>query len=951
MNPTPTASNADSIDLLDLLPALVAYIDADGIYRRMSRSYERWCGIRREDYLGRHQSEVVREIFGTNYAQTSAPHIRRALEGCATEFESRIRNHESTRDVRISYAPDVDTEGTVRGTAVLVADITDLKRAEQETRQTAEHLRIAAEAGNMGFWEYDPASGIIHWNWSCMRVLGLTDAGDAPSYEDWSSHIHPQDRQVRDVAIRRSLETGEPYTAQYRFLLQDGSWKWIHSRGRMISTADGQPRRAIGVAYDITELKEAEERVARQSERIDQILRSTTDGVFMLDREFRFTYMNARAQTDLGNGSELIGLSVWDAFPLSGQTRFGEAMRSTMAERVPTHMEEYYPAPLNRWFEVHHYPTEEGLAGFVRDVTERHMAEEALRLQQQAISAVPVGITIARYDQEGDYPLVYANPAFAQITGYAADEILGRNCRFLQGANTDEETRTRMRESLRRGEPTRAVIQNYRKDGTEFVNELSISPVRNDAGEITHLVGIQNDVTERIVAGQRLTRQAQYDALTGFPNRSLFLELLKQSLRTSTRRKDREVALVYIDVDNLKHVNERLGHQGGDRYLRHIAQRISSAVRDGDIVARIGGDEFAILLTDFSSRADVEKLLDRILRKVSAPLRIAGRELVATISAGYAVAPSDAAEAEDLLRSADVAMYAAKRECRNAWKAYRPAMDSGNRQLLDVAAGLRQALRKNEFTLAWQPRIEATSGRLHSMEALIRWQHPERGVIFPGAFIPVAEETGLIVEIGHWVMQEAVRQIGDWRARGFSVIPVSVNVSALQFRNPAFPASIRKVLQDGEVAADLLEIELTESVFMDETVSTDLLQSLRDIGVRIAIDDFGTGYSGLGYLRRFTVDILKVDRAFTASIEEDQTAGSVCRSILQLAQELHLTTVAEGVETAAQAVLLREWGCDQLQGYYFGRPVCADEIEKMLARSEIPQTTEQSAALPAIVLA
>ncbi len=926
-----TAPCSHAADLLEIIPALVAYVDASGVYRQMSLAYEQWCGIRRQDYLGRHYEEILPQLFGEDYLRMAAPRLQQAFRGEKIGFETKILNNREPRDVKITYTPDRDEKGAVRGVLVVVSDVSDLKRAEELARTSEERLRLAAEVSNMGFWDLDLVTSELTWSPVCYRVLCFEDRVKPPAWEEFFARIHPDDREARASTFAVAQSTGHPYKSEYRIRRTDGSWQWVHSRGHFIFNSAGEAVRALGVVFDITERKTAEQLAGEQSRRIDQILESTTDGVFMLDREWRFTYLNCRAKKFLSGVQELLGANIWDAFPFAETSRFGECYRRTMYERVETSVEAFYPEPLSRWFEVHAFPTDEGMVGFFRDVTERRESSAALRLQEQAIAAVPVGISIARFDPEGDFPLVYVNPAFEEITGYPKSEILGRNCRFLQGPGTQESSLTPIREAIDHGEPAKIIVLNYKKDGSEFLNELQLSPVRNEGGEVTHIVGIQNDVTDRILAGERLTHQAQYDALTGIPNRYLFLELLQQAIRLANRRKAREVALVYLDVDNLKHVNERFGHHGGDRILKQIGNRISSVIRESDIAARIGGDEFVLLFTNYADRRQIEKLIGRVLKRISAPLRIGGRELVVTASAGYAVAPGDAVASEDLLRKADLAMLSAKHECKATWKAYRPAMDSGHTAMLDIAAGLRLALKRDEFLLMYQPRIDARTNRLHSLEALIRWQHPERGLIFPADFIPIAEETGIIIEIGQWVIQQALRQIGAWRAQGCSIVPVSVNVSAAQFRNPAFPKFVAKALQDAEISPDLLEIELTESIFMDEGVSNESLTALRNIGVRIAIDDFGTGYSGLRYLQRFSVDILKIDRAFTKSIGHSSTAASICRSILQLAQELHLTAVAEGVESAQQATLLQQWGCDQLQGYHFGYPVPADCIDIMLS--------------------
>lgn len=918
---------SSSCDLLEFIPALIGYIDTAGVYRRMSRAYESWCGLRREEWLNHHVTEVVVRCFGEDYAREALPRFQRALAGEETGFEGWQDIGGQRRRVAVTYTPDRSPDGTVAGVLVMVTDLSALQQAETRAATSEERLQLAAEFSNMGLWDREFASGELLWNPASFRVMGFDESQPAPNISELYARMHGDDRPRHLAILEEAIRTRKPFQTEFRMLGNNGEWNWIHSRGRFIFDKCGQPIRSLGVHFDITGEKRAADRLVKQNRLIDSILESTTDGVFMLDREWRFTYLNSRANSILADGRDLLGSCVWEAFPHALASRFGRCYSRTMREGTATHLEEYYSESFNRWFEVHAYPTETGLVSFFRDVTERREAREALRVREEAIAAAPVGITIAEFNPEADYPLVYVNPSFERLTGYTSAEILGKNCRFLQGPRTGPAACAQIREAVTSGMAGKFVVRNYRKDGSEFLNELQLSPVRNEEGGITHLVGIQTDVTERMAARKRLTRQAQTDPLTGMPNRSYFLESLRQALRQADHDASNPVAVIYLDIDGFKYVNERLGHQGGDRFLKKIASRIRSSVRGSDLAARLGGDEFVILVSGFADPASLERLIARVMARIAAPIHLSGRDMVITASAGYACTPGDATEAEDLMRKADLAMYNAKSECRSSWKAFKPSMEQSNENFLEISAGLRDALKRNEFRLVYQPRIDARTGGIHAMEALIRWQHPERGLLGPATFIPIAEETGLISQVGQWVVEETVRQLQEWRAAGYRLVPVSVNVSAAQFRNPGFSEAVATVLRRANLPGTLLEVEITESVLMDEALSSEALSGLRGLGVRIAIDDFGTAYSGLSYLQRFSVDVLKIDRGFTCRIHESSTAAAICQSILQLAQRLQLTSVAEGVEMAEQGRLLTEWGCDQLQGYYFSHPVPPDALQ------------------------
>jgi diguanylate cyclase (GGDEF)-like protein/PAS domain S-box-containing protein len=664
---------------------------------------------------------------------------------------------------------------------------------------------------------------------------------------------------------------------------------------------------------------------------MEQVLQSTSDAVFALDREWRLQFANASAAALFRiEESAAAGANFWDLLPQAGATGLASQLPPLMEERVAGTFRIFYPEPVGRWLEVQAYPAEDGLSVFLREADQQQEAEETARLQRQAIEAVPAGILITRSAPGGEQTVVYANPAFLRLTGYEEAEILGRDPRFLQAHDRHQPAGEQLRAALKEGRAEVVMLRNYRKGGAQWINELHISPLRGAGGEVTHFVGVQSDVTQRLRMREHLIRQAQYDALTELPNRHRFLHRLQESLE-DTRERGTELAVIYLDVDNLKDVNDTLGHAQGDTLLRVVAQRLAAVVRAEDTMARLGADEFALFCTGYADRAQLEALLGRLLSSVCMPLNLGGRELLPSVSVGCAVAPGDASEAEELLRMADMAMYAAKNDDKNTWRTYKPSMDSGQRERLLLADAMRQAIARREFVLFYQPRVDAVSRRVTSLEALIRWQHPDRGLLFPGSFITIAEQTGLIQEIGRWVLEEAARQNCSWQAEGVPVVPISVNVSPAQMRRADFVASVVGVVKGAGLNPHLLELELTESLLVDQTIANDALLHLREHGLRIAIDDFGTGYSALNYLAKFPVDTLKVDRSFITPITSNESSAAICRYILQLGRELGLTTVAEGVETAEEADLLRGWGCDELQGYLFSKPIPADQVVRMLA--------------------
>ncbi len=436
---------------------------------------------------------------------------------------------------------------------------------------------------------------------------------------------------------------------------------------------------------------------------------------------------------------------------------------------------------------------------------------------------------------------------------------------------------------------------------------------------------------ERKKADLRLTYLAQYDPLTGIPNRQFFNDQLTRATARA-RRDGRKVTLLYLDLDAFKVINDTLGHDAGDRLLQEVADRIRRSVRTGDVVARLGGDEFAVMLEGLASPRDVEAMASGLLEIISKPYHIADRQLTITTSIGITVFPSDNADTQMLLKNADIAMYQAKDSGRNNFKFFHQAMHASLVEYHELERDIREALQLGQFRLAYQPKVNVHINQLQGLEALLRWNSPARGVVNPADFIPVAEESGHIIPLGYWVLHEVCRALNSWREKGLTLVPVSVNVSARQFQQPDFHRRIAEVLHEHAIDPGLIEIELTEGLMMEDTEAAKReLSQLKKIGLRISIDDFGTGYSCLSYLRRFPIDVLKIDRSFVMEIGSNRDGESIIDAIISLAKSLRLETVAEGVETPAQLNYLLDHGCHVVQGYLFGKPMEMHLIEPLLA--------------------
>jgi diguanylate cyclase (GGDEF)-like protein/PAS domain S-box-containing protein len=566
------------------------------------------------------------------------------------------------------------------------------------------------------------------------------------------------------------------------------------------------------------------------------------------------------------------------------------------------------------------------------DVSERLRAQKEAREAQEKYRAIFDHAVVGIFQHTPAGRPLNINRAFANMHGYDSPEQLlaevtdAAGQLFVEPERMAEIVRAAVENGIVRG----TEVELYRRDRSRFWVVVNLRAVRDSSGTLRLFEGTAEDITDRKAAEAQVKFLAYHDALTGLPNRMLFMDRLETAL-AGARRKPARAAVLFLDLDRFKYVNDSLGHSAGDEMLQEIATRLRQCLREEDTVARVGGDEFLLMLREVASREEAAEVARRLREEVTRSFTIQSHTLSTSCSIGISLFPEDGADGETLIRNADAAMYAAKESGSNDVRFFSPEMGRRAEARLTIESEMRAALERGEFSLEYQPVMDAASEEIAGAEALLRWQHPQLGWMGPEEFIPAAESSGLILPLGDWVLRRACAQAAAWQKEGLKPVPVAVNVSALQFRQQDFSGLVRRALTESGLAPAYLELELTESLLMSTGgTANPCLRELKELGVGLAIDDFGTGYSSLGYLRRFRVSKLKVDRSFIRDAAADADGAAITRAIIGLAKSLHLQVVAEGVETEAQFRLLREWGCDQIQGYYLSRPVTAEEMARML---------------------
>jgi diguanylate cyclase (GGDEF)-like protein/PAS domain S-box-containing protein len=860
---------------------------------------------------------------------------RQRGESVPARYEIRIQRKDGT-ERWIDFTAGLVRYGGETAALGTAFDITGYKEAQAALQRQALVFDNLYDAVLIT----DTESRLVGWNRAAERMFGWTrDEALGHGVDLWLGPVRAEQlaRQVFDALDRAGRWQGE-----IRFNRKDGTPGVAETVVVPLLDADGHRVGALGVNRDVSDRARAEEELRRSEERYRLMVAGSEQVFFYVhDAQGRFEYLSPSVRRVLGYAPEELVGTPYHALLTDDERAASEVRAGTDAALRGDGSLSNYNAEVRhadgRMLTLELAETGVvadgrvvGVQGFARDITPRRAAERALRDSEERYRRIFEESRDAIYITRVDGRFVEVNQAFVEMFGYSRDELLAGVSGDLYFSPTD---RDRFRDEIARA----GFVRDYemrllRKDGQPVDVLLSAGARRGPDGTLLGYQGIIHDITERKRAEEQLAYGALHDALTGLPNRALLVDRLEHAAERVRRGDHFLAAVLFLDLDRFKVVNDSLGHGLGDRMLLECARRLEDALRPGDTLARFGGDEFTVLLEGVSGLLEATHVAERLLATVAEPFDLDRHEVFATASIGIAMAATGQEDAEELLRNADAALSRAKMLGKNRLEVFDRGMHAEAMARLRLETDLRRALERGEFHLAFQPIVTLESGEIDGFEALLRWHHPQRGVVPPDAFIPVAEETGLILPLGRWVVEECCGQMRRWTEAGYTRLAMSVNLSPKQFAEPDLAGYLERALEECGIPASRLRLEITESVLLEqEDPAVATLVRLRDMGVVLCMDDFGTGYASLGYLHRFPLSVVKIDRSFVSRMDRDARSAQMVHAIINLSRNLRVQVVAEGVETREQLAILRGMGCDQAQGFFFAEPLTEEQVTRMLA--------------------
>ncbi|QQS32635.1 MAG: PAS domain S-box protein [Acidobacteriota bacterium] len=881
------------------------------------------------------EDRTLEDVFPEEIVAEWSGYYDRALAGEDITFETEDDGNYYLINIR----PVRDEKGEIFAGMVMWKDISERRRAELAVAESEARFRELFDNANDIIYVHDLEGNYISINKAGERIFGYTSEEALAlnmSEVVAPEHLNRVRKYLRDKIDGKKTQT----TYEVECIKKDGSRAVLEINSSVIRS-DGKPIAVQGIARDITDRKLAEDAISKSEERYRDLFENANDLIYTHDMSGNFTSLNRAGEIITGYSREEalkmnIGQVVAPEFLELAQTmtarKVEEELPTTYELEIIARSGKRVTLELSTRLIVSPGGSPIGVQGIARDITDRRRTEidlhNTISLFASTFESTADGIVVMSLDRE----IVTCNRKFREMWDVHPQIIEKKDGAKLVDLvlskikNPEEFNRSLDRVYADPLATASDIIELT--DGRVF--ERYSQPQMME-GRPVGRVACFRDITERTRAEEKIRYYAVHDTLTNLPNRVEFMNQLRQAVKRGEGNEFAKFAVLFLDLDRFKVINDSLGHAVGDKLLIAIAERLTECVRPGDIVARLGGDEFTILLNRSGDAHDVARVAERLQAKISEPFKIDNYEVFTTASIGIVIASPMKRSAEDFLRDADAAMYRAKEAGKARYEIFDQEMHVRNMNLLQVENDLRRAVERHEFEVLYQPIVELATGRVCEFEALIRWRHPVHGLVAPNEFVHVAEETGLIIPIGRWILEESCRQIGDWQRRFKVPLAVSVNLSAKQLMHPNLTTQVQLILEDSAIKAEQLKLEVTESTVMEHSEkSLKVLQELDRLGVALSTDDFGTGYSSLSYLQKFPFERLKIDRSFIHLMDKDEKSGAIVKTILMLGENLGIEVVAEGVETASQLEKLRSLGCKAGQGYLFSRPVDRETAEQFL---------------------
>jgi diguanylate cyclase (GGDEF)-like protein/PAS domain S-box-containing protein len=878
----------------------------------------------------------------------------------------------------ITLVPERDSDGKIVSVLGIGRDMTEHYRLQDNLRHSREMLVDAQQLALLGSWDWNVVSNRVEWSEMAYAIYTPDKRPAEPGFEDFKASLHPDDLERVVAAVQASFEHDKLFDLDHRVVSVSRGVRAVHAQGKVFRDVIGNPIRMVGTVQDITERKRIESELKVKLEQVVElnnqleinardleeqaaeyeaqaveleasqaqimqteawyrnIVRSAPDGMVVVNENGIIALVNLNIEKMFGyEEGELIGHAMEILLPADVRQghvalRDGFFASSSMGRPMDQRLTALRACRKDGsefpvYVSLSRLPNMDGKTGVIcaaiRDVTEHKRLEDALAASEQESRTLVNNSpdTISRYNRE--CRRIYVNPTFGNMVEGGVAALLGKTPTECPGGANAGLYEEKIHAVFQTGENSEFELRWLNKIGSEIYSHVRMTAERDAAGCVVGVLAIGRDISELNEHRKRVHQMAFYDTLTLLPNRALFNDRLHQML-TDASWHAHLAGVMLLDLDRFKIVNDTLGHPAGDELLREAAARLSLCVRGYDTVSRLGGDEFAILLPEIRSGDDLGRVASKIVESFKEPFHLAGKEVFVTASIGISVYPADGRDSADLLKQADSAMYFAKKSGRNTFRFFsKDLSDLANERLL-LEGDLRHGFARGELELYFQPKISLGDGLLMGSEALLRWNHPQRGMVPPDKFISIAEDSGLIIDIGEWVLRGACFVASEWNGQGKPHHKVAINLSARQFQSNDLLQTVRKVLEDTHCYPEWIELEITESLLLDEDGDVlETLESFRKMGITIAIDDFGTGYSSLSYLARFPIDTLKIDRSFTSKLTDGGHHSELVKAIISIAKSLNQKVVAEGVETVAQSAILHAYGCHIAQGYLYSKPI------------------------------